>query len=91
MIAMQCSHCKLELRDYERGGRLVGLITIFVAAILIMAAMGLDLALAPPLWLQMVIWAPFTIATVIGVLRIYKTALLYARYEAQTDEEASER
>jgi uncharacterized protein (DUF983 family) len=52
-----------------------------VAVILIMLAYAVEAAYRPPLWLQAAFWAPVTVALVIGTLRLFKTTLLYARYE----------
>ena len=82
-IALSCEKCGLSLAELERGARLAGLATILVAAILISVAMAVDVYLQPPFWLQVAVWAPLTMAVVIGTLRFYKTALLYRQYEAQ--------
>lgn len=82
-IAFQCGQCGLKLAELERGGRLAGVVTIIVAVVLILIALGIESVYRPPLWLQAVVWAPVTIGTVIGVLRLFKTALLYANYERQ--------
>ena len=52
-----------------------------VAIVLIVAALAIDEAFRPPLWLQLVIWAPVTIGAVLGVLRLFKVVNLYANYE----------
>ena len=85
-IALTCSKCGLSLAELERGARLAGLVTILVAAILISVAMAVDIYLNPPFWLQVAIWAPLTMAVVIGTLRLYKTALLYRQYEVQAEQ-----
>ncbi|MDJ0642294.1 MAG: DUF983 domain-containing protein [Erythrobacter sp.] len=89
-IAMSCEQCALSLAELERGARLAGLVTILVAAILISMAMAVDIYLSPPFWLQVVVWAPLTMAVVIGILRLYKTALLYRQYEVQAEQEQGE-
>lgn len=80
-VALTCSHCELDLGSLERGGRFAGLLTALVAVILIMLAYAVEAAYRPPLWLQAAFWAPVTVALVIGTLRLFKTTLLYARYE----------
>jgi uncharacterized protein (DUF983 family) len=52
-----------------------------VAVLLIMIALAIESAYRPPLLLQALVWAPVTITAVLGTLRLYKTALLYARYD----------
>ena len=69
------------LAELERGGRLAGLVTILVAAVLISIALAIEINFRPPLWLQAAVWAPVTVGVVIGVLRLFKTALLYRQYE----------
>ena len=80
-FAFQCDNCGLKLAELERGGRLAGLVTILVAAVLISIALAIEINFRPPLWLQAAVWAPMTVGVVIGVLRLFKTALLYRQYE----------
>ncbi|MBD2842300.1 DUF983 domain-containing protein [Erythrobacter rubeus] len=87
-VALKCENCQLDFTGLERGGRLAGLVTVLIAAILIGLATAIDVAISPPFWLQVMFWAPATVAAVIGVLRFYKTALLYRQYEAQTGKSA---
>lgn len=85
-VALTCSNCELDLGSLERGGRLGGVLTALVAIILILIAYGIETAFGPPLWLQAAFWAPVTVFGVIGALRVFKTALLYAAYETQQEE-----
>ena len=80
-IAAKCDLCGLKLIELERGGRFVGVVTMLFALILILIALAIESAYRPPLWLQAIFWAPVTIGSVIGLLRFYKTALLYRQYE----------
>ncbi len=86
-VALTCAHCELDLGALERGGRLAGVLTAFLAIVLMLAAFGIEAAFRPPILLQAAFWAPFTMVTVIGALRLFKTALLYAAYE-QSEVEA---
>lgn len=80
-LADQCSNCGLDYRPLERGSRWAGVVTLLLAAVLTGAALAIDAAFAPPLWLQLAVWAPVTVGGVIFALRLYKTLLLYAAYE----------
>ncbi|MEO1048625.1 MAG: DUF983 domain-containing protein [Pseudomonadota bacterium] len=79
-VAGQCPACGQELAALERGGRLAGLLTIAVAALLITAAIAVEELLRPPLWLQVIVWAPLTVAAVLGGLRLLKTASVYREF-----------
>ncbi len=81
-IAPECGACGLELAPLAHGGRLAGLVTMILAALLMTAAVLIDEALRPPIWLQALIWAPLTVAVVLGALRLFKTAFVYQAYEA---------
>jgi len=84
-VAISCDQCGLLLAELERGGRLAGVVTILVAVALIVVALGVDIALQPPFWLQVMVWGPVTVVVVIGVLRLFKTVLLYRQYELQCE------
>ena len=81
MVAGQCTACGEKLADYERSGRLGGVLTLLVAAILILAALGFDEWVQPPIWVHALIWAPLTIGAVLFALRLYKTIGVYREFE----------
>jgi len=80
-LADECSHCGLNILSLERGGRFVGVVTMLLALGLMLAALGVDEWLRPPLWLSLVVWLPVTVGGVIGALRLYKTMWVYHQYE----------
>ena len=80
-LADECSACGLDIRALERGGRFVGVVTMLLALVLIMAALAVDEWLRPPLWASLLFWGPVTVASVIFGLRFYKTMWVYHQYE----------
>jgi len=80
-LADECSTCGLEILALERGGRFVGVVTMLLALVLILAALGVDEWLRPPLWASFLFWAPVTVGAVIFGLRLYKTMWVYHQYE----------
>jgi uncharacterized protein (DUF983 family) len=89
-IAIECSHCGLDFAKLERGARLAGLLTMVLAGGLIALALWIDGLVQFPLWLLALVWGPVTIATVLGALRFYKTALLYAAFEQRHEAEGDQ-
>ncbi len=71
-FAMRCTSCDLPFAELERGGRIAGFITMVIAVVLIMIAVGIESAFRPPLLLQFAVWAPLTVIVVIGTLRVLK-------------------
>lgn len=80
-LADQCSACGLDFLALERGGRFVGVVTMLIALALIMAALGVDEWLRPPLLPSLVFWALVAAGAVIGGLRLYKAMWVYHGYE----------
>jgi uncharacterized protein (DUF983 family) len=80
-LADECASCGLNILSLERGGRFVGVVTMLLALVLILAALGVDEWLRPPLWASLLFWGPVTIASVIAGLRFYKTMWVYHQYE----------
>jgi uncharacterized protein (DUF983 family) len=80
-LADECAKCGLDILSLERGGRFVGVVTMLLALVLILAALGVDEWLRPPLWASFLFWAPVTVGSVIFALRFYKTMWVYHQYE----------
>lgn len=80
-LADSCSNCGLDFLALERGGRFVGVLTMLLALVLILAALATDAWLRPPLWATFLFWGPVTVGSVIGALRFYKTMWVYHQYE----------
>ncbi|MEY4838379.1 MAG: hypothetical protein RLZZ475_2238 [Pseudomonadota bacterium] len=80
-LADECAACGLDFLKLERGGRFVGVVTMLLAVVLIMAALGMDEWLRPPLWASLLFWGPVTVGSVIGALRLYKAMWVYRGYE----------
>ncbi len=80
-LADECGHCGLDFLSLERGGRFVGIITMLIALTLIMAALGIDAWLRPPLLPSLVFWALAAAGSVIGAIRLWKTMWVYHQYE----------
>ncbi|MFN3864515.1 MAG: DUF983 domain-containing protein [Erythrobacter sp.] len=80
-LAEECSLCGLELSKLERGGRFVGVITMLLALGLILAALGIEDWLRPPLWAALLFWGPVTVGSIILAVRFYKAMWVYRGYE----------
>ena len=80
-LADDCANCGLDIINLQRGGRFVGVVTMLLALVLILAALAVDEWLRPPLWASFLFWAPVTVGSVIFGLRFYKTMWVYHQYE----------
>ncbi len=84
-LAAECDGCGLDIMALERGGRFVGVVTMLLALVLILASMGVDEWLRPPLWASFLFWGPVTVGSVIFGLRFYKTMWVYHQYEERAE------
>jgi uncharacterized protein (DUF983 family) len=84
-LADACAKCGLDFLALERGGRFVGVVTMLLALVLIMAALAVDEWLRPPLWASLVFWGPVTVASVVFALRFWKTMWVYHQYEERAE------
>lgn len=80
-LAEECANCGLDFLALERGGRFVGILTMVLALVLIMAALATDEWLRPPLWASFLFWGPVTVASVVFALRFWKTMWVYHQFE----------
>jgi len=79
-FADRCRACGLDISAFNVGDGPAAFLTMIIGALVVGLAIWLQLALAPPFWLQALIWVPVTTALVIYALRISKALLLALEY-----------
>jgi uncharacterized protein (DUF983 family) len=85
-FAPSCRACGLDLGQFNVGDGPAAFLTLIVGAVVVALALILELKVHPPLWLQIMIWTPFTVVAVIGALRLAKGALLILEYRNKARE-----
>ena len=80
-----CPKCGLDFKSSDSGGGPEVFLILIVGTIVIVAAIVLDLRVAPPWWVHLV-WIPVgAVLTIIG-LRLAKAALFYQSFRHQAGE-----
>ena len=79
-FADHCPTCGLDYSSFNVGDGPAALLTLVLGAIIVAAAVALQLAASPPLWVQLAIWIPVTALAVVLALRVAKGALLALEY-----------
>lgn len=82
----RCPSCGFDSGRYNVGDGPAAFLTLIIGALLIIAALLLDFAVQPPLWVHVILWVPLTVAAVIYGLRIAKGALLASEHQRQAAE-----
>jgi uncharacterized protein (DUF983 family) len=89
-FADSCKACGLDFSAFNVGDGPAAFLTLILGAIIVAAAIALELTVAPPIWVHMLIWIPVTAIAVVGALRISKAALLALEYRNKAREFRSE-
>lgn len=85
-FAPRCSACALDISAFNVGDGPAAFLTLILGTLVTALAIVLELTAHPPLWVHLMIWAPVTLAGVIGSLRLAKAALLSAEYRNRARE-----
>lgn len=85
-FANSCSNCQLDFTQYNVGDGPAAFLTMIVGAVVIALAIMVDIAVRPPFWLHAMIWVPFTVILIVGLLRFAKGALIASEHRNQAGE-----
>ncbi len=79
-FADRCVKCGLDYSAFNVGDGPAALLTMVIGALIIVAAVVLELAAHPPFWVHALIWVPLTVVLVVTSLRFAKAVLLIAEH-----------
>lgn len=90
-IAPECETCGTDFRMEDAGDGPAVFIIFLVGAIVVPLALFLQLGLAPPIWVHLIIWIPVVIGLSLFFLRPFKGVMFALQYrhgarEARLDE-----
>lgn len=85
-FAPGCRACGLDFSSFNVGDGPAAILILIVGALIVGLAIWVELALAPPFWLHILIWPPIALALIVGALRIAKAALIALEYRHQARE-----
>ena len=84
----KCSGCGLDYSAFNVGDGPAALLTMAIGALIIVAAINLEIVAHPPFWVHALIWVPVTVIMVVLSLRFAKGALLIAEHRNKAKEGA---
>jgi uncharacterized protein (DUF983 family) len=85
-FAERCDSCGLDYSAFNVGDGPAAILTLILGALIIAAAISLDIMVRPPFWVHVVIWVPLTCLIVLASLRLAKGALLVAEHRNKAAE-----
>lgn len=94
-FAPKCRACGLDYGSFNVGDGPAAFLTLIIGALVMGLALLVEVTIAPPFWVHVLIWVPFTAASVVFGLRVAKGLLLALEYrnaarEGRISEEDSE-
>jgi len=81
-----CKVCGLDYSAFNVGDGPAAILTLVLGSLIVGIAIAIQLTWAPPIWLQLMIWLPITVVSVVGSLRIAKAALLGSEFRTAAHE-----
>lgn len=85
-LAPGCEVCGLDYAAADSGDGPAVFVMFLVGALVVPAALFLELAAQPPLWLHMVIWLPLAVVLSLAFLRPFKATLIALQFRHDAEE-----
>jgi uncharacterized protein (DUF983 family) len=80
-VAPVCEVCGQDLRAQDSGDGPVAFIVLIVGAVVVAAALLVEVAYSPPVWVHLVLWLPLTVLGVLGLMRPFKGLLIALQFQ----------
>jgi uncharacterized protein (DUF983 family) len=88
-VAERCTVCGLDLQKADSGDGPAVFIIFILGFIVVPLALLLESAVAPPLWLHLVIWPPVIVGGALALLRPAKGILIALQFRHRASESGS--
>ncbi len=82
----RCSSCGLDYAQADTGDGPAVFIILIVGAIVVAAALLVELTIMPPYWVHALLWPPLILGLSLGLLRPAKALMMALQYRHQASE-----
>lgn len=82
-VADRCESCSEELFHQRADDFPAYIVIVLVGHIVVPLALAIEMAYAPPLWLQAALWGPATIGLALALIRPVKGAVVAVQWYAR--------
>lgn len=79
-------NCELDFSFVDSGDGPAVFVILIIGFVVTALAMALQSAMAPPIWVHLLLWAPVTIGLSIWGLRIAKGIMIALQYQTKAKE-----
>jgi len=84
-VAETCTSCGLELKVRDTGDGPAVFVVLFVGALVVAAALIVEVSYQPPFWVHALLWIPLIFALSLGLLRPLKAVFYAINYARRPD------
>jgi len=79
-VSPQCSVCDLDLSFADAGDGPAVFVSLIAGFLVLGAALAVEIAYEPPLWIYPIVFAPLAVVVCVGLLRPFKGFLIASQY-----------
>lgn len=84
-VVERCEVCGTDLRAHDTGDGPAVFIILILGFIVVGAALAVEMAYAPPLWVHAILWPPLVLAGSFGLLRPFKGVMVALAFHHRRD------
>ncbi|RAK56768.1 DUF983 domain-containing protein [Phenylobacterium deserti] len=85
-VAPRCEACGFDLAKADSGDGPAVFVILIAGLLVAFGALFTEVALAPPVWVHLIVWLPATLVIVLALLRPFKGAMLAAQFMNKASE-----
>ena len=89
-VSPRCEACGFDLASADSGDGPAVFVILIGGFLVAFAALFVEIAFRPPIWLHLVIWLPLTLVVCLALLRPFKGAMLAAQFMNRASEHRNE-
>lgn len=89
--AAKCLNCDLDYKFIDAGDGPAVFVILIIGFFVTALAMALQVSLAPPLWVHMVLWTPVIIILAVLGLQFSKSIMIALQYQTKAEQGVIER
>ena len=79
-VSPRCEACGLDLSKADSGDGPAVFVIMVAGSLVAFAALFVEIAIRPPIWVRLVIWLPMTLIVCLALLRPFKGLMIAAQF-----------
>jgi uncharacterized protein (DUF983 family) len=89
-VAPTCASCGFDLSKADSGDGPAVFVIMVVGFLVVFAALFVEIAFRPPIWLHLVVWLPLIVVLSLTLLPVFKGLMIAAQFANRASEARSD-